>query len=334
MDQRTHAWVAIRAVGLLEDLGAAPGLVSILKPHVKEAAIGSWIPDLQESRDGSGDIDNHVMKMKPYSGKIKERFVVKKNDLLKKLGPERKMTGFIRGRTDLGGKWWDEPYKADPHPGQHLANRAMSLCVTLADLLILGDRAVANLVPGDVSFAPKVDMDARTRKSQAATYFFMLSHFMADACMPCHCDARTLSGYSKGLHKEMEKDWAKKVGTYFMKTRLPETRDSVKTVVSKAKDVDGKFPGLDFKKTTIPSIKKGYDVWTEVMNVCRGSFAINSIIAPPDEYPYPSKKLAPFETVFSGANGKQLLEEMNATVMHDAVLNTAMAWKEVWDRFD
>ena len=100
MKQATHAWIAIRAVALLEGDEQSKGLVSILlrgaqlfdthdaaprvlpgrmtastcqmfspglvKPSVKAAAIGAWLPDLQDSKLGSGDTDNHVFKMAPY----------------------------------------------------------------------------------------------------------------------------------------------------------------------------------------------------------------------------------------------------------------------------
>jgi hypothetical protein len=65
MNQRTHTWLAIRAVALLEDAGAASGLVSMLKPNVQKASVGAWIPDMQDTKKGSGDIDNHVFEYRP-----------------------------------------------------------------------------------------------------------------------------------------------------------------------------------------------------------------------------------------------------------------------------
>ena len=49
MKQATHAWIAVRAIALLEDSGLCPGLVSMLKPHAREAAIGAWIADEADS---------------------------------------------------------------------------------------------------------------------------------------------------------------------------------------------------------------------------------------------------------------------------------------------
>ena len=204
MNQRTHAWLAIRAVALLEELNKTPQLVKLLKPHLQTTAIGTWIPDLRDTKKGSGDIDNHVLKMKPYKGSQKKRFTVTKPELLELLGKGRRMYDFLEKNKSLKPTWWDKPYKAYPRPGQHLANRAMALTTTLIDLLILGDARVADHLPKKTSFISKIDPEAKSTEEQIATYFFMQSHFVADACMPCHCDARTLSGYSKGLHHELE----------------------------------------------------------------------------------------------------------------------------------
>jgi hypothetical protein len=54
MDQRAHSWLAIRAVELLDQVGETQELAALLKPHIKSAAIGAWIPDLQDSKLGSG----------------------------------------------------------------------------------------------------------------------------------------------------------------------------------------------------------------------------------------------------------------------------------------
>ena len=330
MKQRTHTWLAIRAVALLEDTKTAPGLVKILKPHVKSTAIGAWIPDLRDSRKGVGDIDNHIMKMKRYTGSQKQRFILAKKDLLKRLGPKRLMHEFITKDTTLGNAWWQKPYKADPQPGQHLANRSMALSTTLVDLLILGDPSVAELVPGKVSFAGQLDPDARPRKEQVSTYFFMLSHFVADACMPCHCDARSLSGYSKGLHKELEAHWSKVIGTFFEKKKLLETPATSRRILANAREVDKKF-GIGFPNK-IPDLK-AKDAWKEILFVCRASFALACVMAPPKKYPLGSKKQAPFKTLFGNAKGKLFLKELDKVIMQDAILNIAMVWRDIWKTF-
>ncbi len=330
MNQRTHAWLAIRAVKLLEDSGEVPDLVKLLKPHVRSAAIGAWIPDLQDSKKGSGDIDNHVLKMKLYKGSQKSRFTASKKEMLKRLGLERGMTGFLEKDSYLTSQWWQKPYKASPQPGQHLGNRAMALSVTIIDLLILGAPPVASLVPGTVRFAGNLDPEARSTAEQIATYFFMLSHFLADACMPCHCDGRPLSAYKANLHHKLETRWSKKVGTYFDKKKLLKSKDTPIEVMKQAVRIDSEF-GYELP-TVIPKLPAD-DVWKDVVNVCRGSFAVANILAPAEDYPLDTVKKPSLEKVIEDY-GEQHVSEIDRVVIHDAILNIALTWKHIWMKFD
>jgi len=51
MEQRTHTWIALRAVALLEDEGEFPDLVKLFEPHVKAAVIGAWLPGEKDAKD-------------------------------------------------------------------------------------------------------------------------------------------------------------------------------------------------------------------------------------------------------------------------------------------
>lgn len=332
MNQRTHTWLAMRAYALLKETGDAQGLVKLLKPCIKSAAIGSWIPDMADSKKGSGDVDNHIFKLEPVSSR-QTRFVLKKKDLFKKLGTRRKMPRFIeKYDSRLGAKWWDRPYKADPSPGEHLPNRAMSLAVTITDQLIFGDKDVAAIVPGSVRFATNLHPKALTTREQVATYFFMLSHFLADSCMPCHSDSRKLAAYNWGLHHELESHWSKGIGTYFEKRKLLKNKDTDAVVMKNIKAVDAKF-GLKFAKSALPLIKTR-DVWEDTLIVCRGSFALSNIIAPPKAYPFGSRKKALFEDLFeAGPEGDRMLKDLDAVVLHDAVMHIAIVWKDIWKQF-
>jgi hypothetical protein len=46
-----------------------------------------------------------------------------------------------------------------------------------------------------------------------------------------------------------------------------------------------------------------------------------------------AKKPAPFKTVFSGKHGEAILAEVDRVCLHDAVLNVAMVWKDIWGKF-
>ena len=320
MNRRTHAWIAVRAIALLEDEGKSKKLVELLKPHAPEASIGAWIPDLADAKRGGSKTENHILKMEPFD---QERFVVDKQTTMDQLGPERHAYAFLRDDTTLADSWWAKGYKGDvKKPGQHLANRAMSLAITIEDLLLLGKA----LGPKPAKFASELAPEANTTADQAGVYFFMLSHFAADACQPCHGDARDLADYSNGLHKELEAHWSKLVGKSF-EDAIMEHSATADELLTKARAIDDKF-GIEFEAKVPPLSAK--DSWQETINIIRGSFAIASIIAPPGTYPYKSTKKAPFETVLP--SGSAELKKIDEVVLHDAVLNVAMLWKNAWDK--
>jgi len=334
MDQSTHAWIAVRAVALLEDDGSVPELVKVLRPQVPKAAIGAWIPDLEDAKRGGAKIQNHVLKIGPYTGQGEsKRFTESRKATLDALGPARQFAQFIQTHGGgLDAQWWQEPYKGEvKQPGQHVANRAMALSTTMIDLLLLGDRTLADHLPGNVSFAGDLAPKARTTEEEAALHFFMLSHFVADACMPCHCDARDLSDYDRGVHKEMEKHWKQLIGLAFSKARLLATGANAAPVTSDgllkaARDVDARV-GLAFGASVPALVDK--DVWYETINLCRASFVLASIIAPPSSYPYGDTRTTTYDKLFP-ATSAELQEAFDQTVLHDAVLNVAIVWKHVW----
>lgn len=334
MNQRTHAWIAIRAIKLLQDSEGCERLAKLLKPYARKAAIGAWIPDKRDAKLGGSRTQNHILKMGPYNGPFKGRFVVDRDGLLGRLGEERRLYGFLDSkRIELDDNWWDQPYKADPAPGQHLANRAMSLTINNIDMLILGDPSTQSLVPGRIDFIKEVDLATRVSTGQAVLFFFMLSHFIADSLMPCHCDERGLSDYSKGLHNKLEEHWGRVVGSDFDDENLNQPGLSATKILNRSADIDSRF-GINFSNH-VPEMKSK-DVWEEVINLCRASFAVACVIAPPDQYPYKpnDEPLAPYSTVFKQSpEGEALLREIDAVIMHDAVLNVAIIWKTIWDKF-
>lgn len=334
MNQRTHAWIAIRAIKLLEDEDQSGRLVNLLKPFTQEAAIGAWIPDKRDAKLGGAQTQNHIFKIGLYDKSGKSRFIISRKKLSKRLGAERLVTGLINKYTDiLDSDWWKKAYKADPSPGKHLANRAMALTINNIDMLILGNSTVQALVPGRVAFIDKLPQEIRCPEGQVALFFFMLSHFVADSMMPCHCDERDLSDYDNGLHMELEGEWSKKVGTYFKESNLTQAGLNDENILAKSTEVDGKF-GINFQNY-VPEMKSD-DVWEEIVMICRASFALASIIAPPDNWAYKPapQKMAPFEDLFEqDQKGKDLLEEINRVIIHDAVLNVAIIWKYIWNKF-
>jgi len=330
MDQLAHTWIAVRAVAWLADEGELEGLVGLLKPYVREASVGAWLPDRSDARLSTTRRDNHLFKILPVEFE-RTRFTKRKQDLLKELGDGRQIYGFLESDHVLPPAWWATPYKGVASPGQHLPNRAMALSTSLRDLLLLGDDKIDALLPGELKLPVCMDRHCRTREEAAAMYFFMVSHFMADAAMPCHCDGRLLARAGGKLHSQLEDYWSRRAGEFFTDENLlgPSSRPSVDSVLEEARRRDAVFD-IHFADS-IPEMNADHDVWLETVYACRGSFALASVIAPPEEYPYDSGKLVARQKVL-GRGNPTLQKEVDRICLHDAVLNTALVWKHIWKK--
>ncbi len=331
MDQITHTWIAVRAVALLEDEGEADGLVGLLKPQVREASIGAWLPDRADARISTTRRDNHVFEILPFN-KQRSRFILRKKDLLRKhLGSHRMLYAFLRDDEKLTPSWWNTPYRAEARPGQHLPNRAMAVATTLRDLLLLGNQKIDSLLPGRLKSLKYIIDECRTEEETAAMFFFMLSHFMADATMPCHCDGRDLARAKGKLHSQLEHHWSRLVPDTFDEDNLlhASSRPGPTAVLRAARRLDQDL-GITFT-SSIPRLKPKHDIWLEAVYVCRASFSLSSIIAHPDDYPYTGRKLPRFNDLLGFFNDTATTEIYTLS-LHDAVVNTAVAWKHVWTK--
>lgn len=330
MDQITHTWIAVRAVALLEDEGEVKGLVGLLKPQVREASVGAWLPDRADARISATVRDNHVFEILPF--KKVSRFIVSKRRLLDDhVGSHRMIYRLLDDDKTLTASWWNTAYKAEARPGQHLTNRAMAVATALRDLLLLGNKKIDELLPGRLKSLKYVIDECRTEEETAAMFFFILSHFMADAAMPCHCDGRDLARAKGKLHSQLERHWGRLIPDTFDDNNLlrASPRRGPTAVLNAARSLDADL-GITFAPN-VPDLRPDHDIWLETVYLCRASFSLCSIIAHPDTYPYKSKKLPRYSTVL-GSGNPDLGRTVDQVCLHDAVVNTAVAWKHVWSK--
>lgn len=352
MDRLTHAWIALRAIKLLEDTPGTGNLSLLLKAHAPDIVLGAYLPDMGKANPAGMSPDCHVLKIKPL--KVEEdpgkRFIKSKQELLKDLGTVRKMNAFIEQDGSLDDAWWKTPYKGEvPHPGNHIPNRAMGFSMTMKDLLLFGEQGIFDETKhpeADGFLRNALPVSAQTNAKQAAVHFLILSHFVADACMPCHCDDRDLASFSGGLHHELEQQWSAwirgayaaegvKIGTGTQESQFLAKPANAKTVQAKLDAVDAILKtqiGLQLPVLAkIPELPEGTDVWLDLMNVCRASFTVASIMVDPQTYPYGSKKLSPFDTLFPDPDKDTKLKAFSDIILSDAVLNVATVWMHIWD---
>lgn len=331
MKQRGHTWIALRAIGLIQDDSKTQKLAQILAPGAKYSYIGCWLPDMSGFKKGHGIVGNHTFKNTLYKGKNKSRFVLKKQELLDVLDDNLALHEYILSGSDLGASWWSKPYKAKQKEGEHLPDCLSSIFDTIADMLLLGDTELDGLVPGSTGYSSQLDPSCALSKEQVSTFFFIMSHYIADCFMPCHADKRKLAAFrnkGKDIHKKWESHWETKIGTYFDKKKLKDTNDTSQQIIDKAKELDSKF-GLTFT-TPLSWPDNDNDIWDTAIFWCRASFAFSCNLFPVDKYPYGSKKQPAFKEYFTDETA---LEEYDRIVLQSAVYAVASTWKQIWRKF-
>lgn len=329
MKQISHTWIALRAIGLIQDDAKTKDLGKVLAPWAKHSSIGCWLPDMSKFKKGHGIIGNHTFKNAPYKGKDEARFVVKKQKLLDALDPNLALHHFISSCSTLKPSWWNQAYKAKQKDGEHLPDCLSSLFDTIADMLLLGDKKLDALVPGSTGYGADLHPDCALAKEQVSTFFFMMSHYIADCFMPCHADKRKLSSFKTGgVHEGWEEHWDKLVGTYFKKSNLKKTNNTSKQIIDKAKDFDATL-GLTFN-TPLTWPDNDNDIWDTAISWCRASFAFACDVFPVKQFSYVCQKQPLFKDYFTDV---EKLAEYDRIVLQSAVYAVASTWKQIWRKF-
>lgn len=184
MKKYTHAWIAFKAIERLEnaELGSkrdiANSLIKWFKNHRDGVIQGAWYPD-SIIKDNS---NSHVYKYSPASEGETTFRKLQSTNLLYKNGQD----------SDL----FEKPYRIDVN--DNLPNRCEALAHSIIDNLKIQE-------------SEEKGSPISLTDNHIALRFFMLSHYIADAHMPFHCDNRPFSASSSYLHSKVEKEWEDEV---------------------------------------------------------------------------------------------------------------------------
>ena len=197
MKQLTHAWLAFMAIKRLEDAAFLPelspkltpadrlyadGLINWFKSNKDGVIRGAWYPD-SLIKDNSS---SHVLKFEPCSETAEELRRLPKTYLISKHGKESPARNKNFRRADKN---------------DNLPDRCESLTQSVVDHLKVqeSEEKGSAVSPAD---------------SQVALWLFMLSHYVADAHVPFHCDGRRFSE-GADIHGKMENEWDKEVREFY-----------------------------------------------------------------------------------------------------------------------
>ena len=187
MKKYTHAWIAFKAIERLESAHIlknkkyADNLIKWFKDHKDGVIQGAWYPDMVIKDMGN----SHVLKFTPTSTGENKFRVLPKQNLMYQTGK----------KSDL----YKKPYVIDPN--DNLPERCDALTHSIIDNLKMQET--------EHKGSPISPTD-----NHIAVRLFMLSHYVADAHMPFHCDSRR---FSEGinLHAKVEKLWEDEVKKHF-----------------------------------------------------------------------------------------------------------------------
>jgi hypothetical protein len=191
MKQYTHAWLALKAVGLLESY---QGLLK--PPHDKDLkefldfinfypatfVRGAWFPDMVIKDNVLG---GHTWKyfLDPINGRVEQRRPPAHNQCL------AHVAGDLNQKVSL-----DLAHSSLP-------DRCEALGQMIRDTILITNYARS----GDV---------VAFNNSQVALSFLMLAHYVCDAHVPVHCDRRDFDIPSQ-IHPDLEAFWEGEVKKYY-----------------------------------------------------------------------------------------------------------------------
>lgn len=324
MKKFSHAWLAFMAIERLnskkQDLKEdaqkrAEGLIYWFMSHKDDITQGAWYPDLL-IKDMA---DHHVLKIAPED-KATNKMIVFPKEKFRSLPPEYLIYQI--------GK--DSPVKNQGfavNKDDNLPDRCESLTEAVIDHFKI------------LNYTEKGSPVSPTH-NQVALWFFMLSHYVADAHVPVHCDARKFSD-GEGIHGLMEKAWDDEIRKYYrinaQGTRFLYDVDGFPLMSDAAKNADYQNSFLKMVDDEIAkrklSLSFGTDnenkVWNFMDAICHNSYLTSYRFFPPDKGP---------ENITANdwqnlANPALSFKDLSQAVLADAIDSILRVWFYVWSQY-
>jgi hypothetical protein len=331
MNQPTHAMLAVEAYRKIAAASKTPegkknklpGLERLLGANLKDVVVAAWLPDalIKDMLFG------HVFKNSRYIGDQSARFSINKEDLKKHLADNAQVP---KVAFDLvPDPWWSVPYRVKDNGG-HLPARVNALSQTVRDMFKMGDSDVVALTGIKSKGSEIVAKNILFSPRNIATNLWMMSHYIADAHMPFHCDNRALASTAKQkTHGKFEDLWGKQVSMLFHTTEiLKKTTDEI---LAAKLPTNSKFAGIDYGQE-IPPLKNSGDPWKEAVYICRVSFASSYALVPPNiaEVDNQDKEVSLEDILSPLFCGETRFWDISRAIMTDAVNSIAMFWQDAW----
>lgn len=192
-----HAWVGLKAIQRIRSLSKnfntyhrkqAKAFIRFFDNHRDAFVKGSWFPDSVISDNLAG---GHTYKMEPATNDMDLDEVTK----IKNRTPDH-----LSSKTLISTQRAFNQKVRIKH-GYNLPDRCEALGHAIRDMLRIQKKEPKG---SDIIFSD----------DQITLYFLMLSHYLADAHVPPHSDARDFYTPSK-VHPDLESHWDKEIKKYY-----------------------------------------------------------------------------------------------------------------------
>ena len=310
MKQYSHAWLAFMAIKRLEDAklsnvsrGYADSLIKWFKNNRDDVIQGAWYPDAV-IKDMSS---SHVLKLTP-SDNAKNRF--------KKLP-----NTYLNYQHTKGTALRRRSFEIDKN--DNLPNRCDAISHSIIDHLKMQER--------EEKGSPVSPTD-----NQIALLLFMLSHYVADAHVPMHCDSRQFSE-GKNIHGKLEGKWDDMIKKFYSidkdnerffydpkgyPLRIPNLDQEYKASTLKAVE-----DALKSRKFTISWGVGNGNVWDFMSAICQYSYLLSYHFIP-EGYDHTNVTTRNWQNL-----GSISLDDLSVAVLSDAIDSIARIWLRVWRKY-
>lgn len=309
MKKFSHAWLAFMAIKRLEDAKLsgtdsedAQNLIEWFRRNKDGVIRGAWYPD-SLIKDNA---NSHVLKLAPGGTEARFRQL-----------PKEYLSSTYGAKSPV----WQQPFtRVDPK--DNLPDRCESITESVIDHLKIQeseDKGSA-VSPTD---------------NQVALLLFMLSHYVADAHMPLHCDGRKFSE-GKDIHGHMEGDWENVIAScykideknerfFYDPGGYPLLADDQLYQSSFLKKVDDELGKREFSTSGGTG---NNNIWDFMSAVCQYSYLLAYYLFPqPDDY-----SNVTFEAWQSSNSEK--FNDVSVAVFADAIDSIARVWFRAWRRYE
>lgn len=316
MKKYTHAWLAMMAMKRIDKAQIpekqrddARALVKWFNDYRDFVISGSWYPDSVFKDMGS----SHIVKYYP--------------------DPESKNCSFRMMPSTL--RLFKEGLKSENYkrPYSIRTGNLCDRCEALAEGLIDSFK---------ILYSEHYGSPITPSCNHIAMRFFILSHYIADAHMPLHCDDRSFKNKNE-VHGFIEEQWDDEVRKSYClddaNNRFfydPEGYPLKKDVTPLVRYVEEELERRPFLWQWGPTVEKGKDkekgcrnTWDYMEGITQYSFLFSRSLIPDDRDPATISKA----TYKATAAYKEHFEEYGKVILADAVESIAKVWLHAWVRF-